>query len=74
MSEIEQGHHQQGDPNGGNLHQGHGPYWTSSNRDWREWVGVVSMLVAMIIYLMTDALAWWPHIQPQPPPSGAVGR
>jgi hypothetical protein len=66
---------QHGDPNGGNVHQAHRPYWTRAHRDWRVWVGVVLMLVAMIIYLTTDDLAWRPRIRSQQPlPSGAAGK
>jgi hypothetical protein len=74
MPEIQHSHHQNGDPNGGNVHQGHRPYWTRAHRDWRVWVGVVLMLACMIIYLMTGDLSWRPRIQPQPPLSGAVGK
>jgi hypothetical protein len=35
---------------------------------------VVLMLAAMIVYLMTDDLAWRPGIQRQPPLSGAVEK
>ena len=73
MHEIEHSNHQHGDPNGGNV-QGHRPYWTRAHRDWRVWVGVVLMVGTMIIYLMTDDLAWRPHMQPQPPLSSAVGK
>jgi hypothetical protein len=50
-----------------------GPYWTRAHRDWRVWVGVVVMLAAMIIYVMSMDLAFRPHAQP-PPPSGAVEK
>jgi hypothetical protein len=65
---------QHGDPNGGTIQHGHRPYWTRAHRDWRVWVGVVLMLAAMIIYLMSDDLALRPRIQPQPPLSSAVGK
>jgi hypothetical protein len=42
--------------------------------DWRIWVGVVLMLVAIGIYVMSEDFAWLPHSQLQQPPSGAVGR
>ena len=74
MNEIKHSEHQHGDPNGGNVHQGHRPYWTRAHRDWRVWVGVTLMLALMIVYLMTDDLAWGPHIQPQPPLAGAIAE
>jgi hypothetical protein len=74
MSENQHSHHQHGDPNGGNIHQGQRPYWTRAHRDWRVWVGVVLMIACMIIYLMSDDLALRPRIQAQPPLSSAVGK
>ena len=74
MDEIKLSNHQRGSPNRDTVHHGHSPYWTHAHRDWRVWVGVVLMLAAMIIYLMTDDLAWGPHIQPQPPLPGAVAK
>jgi hypothetical protein len=74
MNEVKHTHQQRRDPSGGSVHHGHPPYWTRAHRDWRVWVGVVLMLAAMIIYLMTDDLAWRPRIQSQPPLSSAVGK
>ena len=42
-----------------------GPYWTRAHRDWRVWIGVILMLTAMSVYLMTDDFAWGPHIHPR---------
>jgi hypothetical protein len=74
MNELKHTHQQHGDPNGGSVYHGRPPYWTRAHRDWRVWVGVVLMLAAMIIYLMTDDLAWRPRIGPQPPLSKGVGK
>jgi hypothetical protein len=73
MHETKDSPHQHGDPNGGSVHQGR-PYWTRAHRDWRVWVGVVLMLAAMIIYLMTNDLAWGPHLQPRQPISSPSGN
>jgi len=62
MNEIKKDHHQHT-----------GAYWKLAHRDWRLWVGVVLMLAAMIIYLMTDDLAWRPRIQ-SPQSSSAAAR
>jgi hypothetical protein len=51
-----------------------GPYWTRAHRDWRVWVGVVLMLAAMGVYLVTDDFAWGPHIHPQQPPSNNASK
>jgi hypothetical protein len=44
------------------------------HHDWRLWVGVVLMLAAMIIYVMSEDFAWLPRGQPQQPLSGTVGK
>jgi hypothetical protein len=74
MEEIKFSNHQRGSPNRDTSHHAHDPYWKRAHRDWRVWVGVVLMLAAMMIYLMTDDLAWGPHIQPQPPSSSAPAK
>ena len=74
MNELKHSQHPHGDPNGGPISQSSRPYWTRAHRDWRIWVGVVLMLTAMIIYLMTNDLAWGPHIQSQQPLLDATGK
>ena len=73
MSETKHSEHQHGDPNGGSVHLG-SPYWTRAHRDWRVWTGVVLMLAAMAVYLMTNDLAWGLHLQSQQPLLGATGK
>jgi hypothetical protein len=73
MNETHHSHHPHGDPNGGHVpHKG--PYWTRAHRDWRVWIGVILMLAAMVVYLMSDDLAWRPHIRSQPPLSNVAGK
>ena len=74
MSEIKPGHHSHGDPNGGSVSPSSRPYWTRAHRDWRVWVGVILMLIAMGIYLMTNDLAWGPHPGPRQPISSPAGN
>jgi hypothetical protein len=57
----------------GSLHHHHVPYWKRAHTDWRFWVGVVLMLAAMIVYVLSDDLAWQPSSQ-EPPPSGEVSQ
>jgi len=65
-------HHGEQDPNGD--HQVQRPYWTRAHHDWKFWVALSLMLAAMVIYVMTQDLAWRPRSQAQQPPSGAVGK
>ena len=74
MNEVQHSNQQHGGPNGGSGHQGHRPYWTRVHRDRRVWVGVVLMLVAMLIYVMTGDLAWRPRNHPPQPLSSAAGK
>jgi hypothetical protein len=39
----------------------HGPYWKRAHRDWRFWVGLVLMLAAITIYVLSEDLAFLPH-------------
>jgi hypothetical protein len=37
------------------------PYWRRMHHDWRIWVGLVLMLAAITIYVLSENLAWLPH-------------
>ena len=44
-------------------------FWKHAHRDWRVWIAVVLMLVAILAYLMTDSLSLRPGkraVQPTP--------
>ena len=74
MSEMKHSHPQNGDPNGGNVYQGHRPYWTRAHHDWKFWVALSLMLAAMVIYVMSENLAFRPHSQAPQSQSGASGK
>jgi len=38
------------------------PYWRRMHHDWRVWVGLVLMLAAITIYILSEDLAWLPHL------------
>jgi hypothetical protein len=38
-------------------------YWRRMHHDWRMWVGLVLMLAAITIYVLSEDLAWLPHLQ-----------
>ena len=53
-------------------HHGHGsahppadsgprPYWQRAHTDWRFWIGVALMFLAMIVYVLSGDLAWTPR-------------
>jgi hypothetical protein len=37
-------------------------YWRRMHHDWRMWVGLVLMLAAITIYVLSQDLAWLPHL------------
>jgi hypothetical protein len=75
MNKINQRHHPHGSPDTDSAHPGfHRPYWKHAHHDWRLVVAVSLMLVAVIIYVMSDDLAWRPRTQPQQPLSGALAK
>ena len=44
-------------------------FWKHAHRDWRVWIAVILMLVAIIAYVMTDNLSLRPGrraVQPTP--------
>jgi hypothetical protein len=47
------------------FHESHRPYWKRAHRDWRVWIGVFLMLIAMAVFLMSDYFTLWPRRQPQ---------
>ena len=65
-------HHGEHDLDGG--HQGQRPYWTRAHHDWKFWVALSLMFAAMVIYVMSDNLAFRPRRQAQQSQSGPVGR
>jgi hypothetical protein len=42
------------------------PYWKRAHRDWRFWVGVCCIIVAIAVYVGSVDLSLVPRIQPQP--------
>jgi len=42
------------------------PYWKRAHKDWRFWVGVVCISVALAVYISTVDLSLVPHRAQQP--------
>ena len=74
MTENRHNRHQHVWPAHGGVHHDDRPYWKRAHHDWRFWVAVFLMFAAMMIYVMSDDLAWRPRRQVQQPVSGAVGK
>jgi len=43
-------------------------YWRRAHHDWKFWVGVVFVVVAMVIFVMSDNLLFRPSMQQQAVP------
>jgi hypothetical protein len=65
MNETKNDYHQQ-------LSHSSKPYWQRAHRDWRLWVGVIAMMIAMAVYITTNNLAGW-RGQGQPQPAASPG-
>ena len=66
MNESNYGHHgNEGPEPGGAHHNAHDeapPYWKRAHHDWRVWVGLIFMFTAITIYVLSDDLAFLPHL------------
>jgi hypothetical protein len=77
MNETNLGHHGNEGPDPGSVHhhvdQGKRPYWRTAHRDWRVWVGLFFMLLAITIYVLTENLSFVPHFGTHPKPLARTG-
>lgn len=58
-------HHVQNDPR---------PYWKRAHHDFRFWIGMVLMLAAITIYVMSDDLSLLPRGRPRVTLPGTIGK
>lgn len=68
-AQMSEHHHHRPASDHKGIHAGHVPYWKRAHADWRLWVGVVVMFIAMIVYVTSEDLAWRPRSQPPQPHS-----
>ncbi len=73
MSEGKSTHGNEG-PVRAHIRHEDGPYWRRAHQDWRFWIGMVLMLTAITIYVLSDDLAFLPRNRLRQPVSGAVIR
>jgi hypothetical protein len=59
--------HHRHDSQGNSTPPGHVPYWERAHTDWRFWVGIVVMFIAMIVYVMSGNLGGRSGLTPLPP-------
>ncbi|MEO8049505.1 MAG: hypothetical protein ABI833_03745 [Acidobacteriota bacterium] len=61
---VESKHHNHGNEGSEGVrvhHETLPPYWKRAHHDWRFWIGLVLMLVAISIYVLSENLAFLPH-------------
>ncbi|MGA2098476.1 MAG: hypothetical protein ABSH39_19445 [Candidatus Acidiferrum sp.] len=74
MHESKLNHRQQVAVDGEHVHHDPGPYWKRAHHDWRFWIGMFLMLMAITVYFMSDDLSLVPSSHPGTPASTAVKR
>jgi len=74
VNEIERTHHRHLGPHPDDDKDGQRPYWKRAHRDWRVWVGLFFCLAAIIIYVLSEDLAFMPSGRPRQPHASAVGK
>ena len=50
-------------------HPPKGPWWKQVHRDWRFWTGVILMIMAMVVYVLSldESMRPWGTIAPKVP-------
>ena len=61
-------------PERNRVHVGLRPYWKRAHRDWRVWVGLFFCLAAIIIYVLSEDLAFMPSGRPRHAQADTVRR
>jgi hypothetical protein len=69
MSESTHTHHEKGSHQS-DVHHDHRPYWQRAHRDWRFWVAVFFIGVALFIYVTSVDLSLVPNKHPHSVPIG----
>jgi len=57
MNKIQQDHDIHGMSDHNNIDRMQHPYWKRAHRDWRFWIMLSLMLVAVLFYVMSDNFA-----------------
>ena len=74
MNEGNYGHPGNEGPERSPVRHGQHPYWKRAHRDWRVWIGLFFMLAAIIIYVLSEDLAFMPSGRPRQPLPGAARK
>jgi hypothetical protein len=74
MDEIERNHHRHSGPHPGDDQAKQRPYWKRAHRDWRIWVAVFFCMAAIVIYVLSDDLAFMPSGRPRPAIAGSTAK
>jgi hypothetical protein len=74
MIEAGRSSHQHGKPARDSIRHDEEPYWKRAHRDWRVWVALFFMMAAITIYVLSDDLSFFPHVELRQPVSAPAGK
>jgi hypothetical protein len=57
MQNTKHEHNPHGRPSTDTTNEKHRPYWKRAHHDWRFWVFLVLMIVAMVVYIVSQDLS-----------------
>ena len=73
MDNFSQSHHMHRGLESDSVQKEHRPYWKRAHQDWRFWLALILMIVAMGIYVMSEDLSMRPRSRP-PQESSSSGK
>ncbi len=68
------GSHDRERTDGEHVHRDADPFWKRAHHDWRFWIGMCLMVVAITVYFMSDDLSLVPSSRPQQSQSDAIKK
>jgi hypothetical protein len=74
MDNSNERHHSHRGSESDGVQKEHRPYWTRAHKDWRFWLALILMIVAMGIYVMSEDLSMRPGSRPQEQVPASLGK
>jgi hypothetical protein len=73
MQDTKHDHNPHGRPSADTTNEAHRPYWKRAHHDWRFWLVLVLMIVAMVVYIVSEDLSMGTrNTQHQPVPENVT--
>ena len=74
MNDGKRIHSLNGESDSDSVHKMQRPYWKRAHQDWRFWIALLLMIVAMIIYVVSEDFAWLARSRLQQPRQSSSGN